>query len=181
MAAIGAAKRGPYAEALLGEVEADARILAEAIKVTPDDVTHINAALHDEILDKPAEVVLRQRGDDGGTLYLRLRGARAAVHSASLRLGGERLDNDTDRDAIAADWSASRDLSLPWFKNRAADHCLWRLSVPATTPPLALPPITFLESLPVSARRDEIAEMKTGVEPVDPKSVGVEEVKRSEV
>ena len=38
MAAIGAAKRGPYAEALLGEVEADARILAEAIKVTPDDV-----------------------------------------------------------------------------------------------------------------------------------------------
>ena len=31
------------------------------------------------------------------------------------------------------------------------------------------------------ARRDEIAEMKTGVEPVDPKSVGVEEVKRSEV
>ena len=80
-----------------------------------------------------------QDGDDGGMLYLRLRGARAAVHSASLRLGGERLDNDTDRDAIAADWSASRDLSLPWFKNRAADHCLWRLSVPATTPPLALP------------------------------------------
>ena len=27
------------------------------------------------------------------------------------------------------------------------------------------------------ARRDEIAEMQTGVEPIDPKSVGVEEAK----
>lgn len=70
-----------------------------------------------------------------GTLYLRLRGARAAVQAATLRLGGERLDND----AVAADWSASRDLSLPWFQQRAADHCLWRLSVPATAAPLQLP------------------------------------------
>ena len=73
--------------------------------------------------------------DGQGTLYLRLRGARAAVHAASQRLGGERLDTD----AVAADWSASRDLSLPWFQERAADHCLWRLSVPATAAPLALP------------------------------------------
>jgi ferredoxin len=56
--------------------------------------------------------------DGKGTLYLRLRGARAAVQAATLRLGGERLDND----AVAADWSASRDLSLPWFQQRAADH-----------------------------------------------------------
>ena len=73
--------------------------------------------------------------DGQGTLYLRLRGARAAVHAASQRLGGERLDTD----AVAADWSASRDLSLPWFQERSADHCLWRLSVPATAAPLALP------------------------------------------
>ena len=73
--------------------------------------------------------------DGQGTLYLRLRGARAAVQAASQRLGGERLDTD----AVAADWSASRDLSLPWFQERAADHCLWRLSVPATAAPLALP------------------------------------------
>ena len=53
-----------------------------------------------------------------------------------MRLGGERLDSDT----VAADWSASRDLSLPWFQQRAAEHCLWRLSVPATTAPLQLPP-----------------------------------------
>ena len=74
--------------------------------------------------------------DGKGTLYLRLRGARAAVQAATLRLGGERLDTDT----VAADWSASRDLSLPWFQQRAADHCLWRLSVPAATAPLQLPP-----------------------------------------
>ncbi|MGU3628393.1 glycolate oxidase subunit GlcE [Comamonas sp. C24C] len=73
--------------------------------------------------------------DGKGTLYLRLRGARAAVQAATLRLGGERLDND----AVAADWSASRDLSLPWFQQRAANHCLWRLSVPATAAPLQLP------------------------------------------
>lgn len=75
--------------------------------------------------------------EDGmGTLYLRLRGARAAVQAAALRLGGERLDSNT----VAADWSASRNLTLPWFQQRAAEHCLWRLSVPATTAPLQLPP-----------------------------------------
>lgn len=73
--------------------------------------------------------------DGKGTLYLRLRGARAAVQAATLRLGGTRLDND----AVAADWSASRNLNLPWFQQRAAGHCLWRLSVPATTAPLQLP------------------------------------------
>ncbi len=78
---------------------------------------------------------LHEAGQAGGTLYLRLRGAQAAVQAACLKLGGERLDTD----AVAADWSASRDLSLPWFGARAGDHCLWRLSVPATTAPLQLP------------------------------------------
>ncbi|QXZ11410.1 glycolate oxidase subunit GlcE [Comamonas sp. Y33R10-2] len=78
--------------------------------------------------------------DGKGTLYLRLRGARAAVQAAALRLGGERLDSDTNLDALAADWSASRDLRLPWFEQRAPDHCLWRLFIPAATAPLPLPP-----------------------------------------
>jgi glycolate oxidase FAD binding subunit len=38
------------------------------------------------------------------------------------------------------DWAACRELQLPWFTARAADHCLWRLSVPQTAPELALPP-----------------------------------------
>lgn len=47
----------------------------------------------------------------------------------------------------------------------------------------AMPPLLWemKSEKEFKARRDEIADMKTGVEPVDPKSVGVEEVKRSEV
>ncbi|MDH0371607.1 glycolate oxidase subunit GlcE [Comamonas aquatica] len=74
-------------------------------------------------------------GADTGTLYLRLRGARAAVEAACRSLGGVRLDDA----ATAADWQACREQTLPWFAQRAADHVLWRLSVPQTAPVLALP------------------------------------------
>ncbi|MDH0382551.1 glycolate oxidase subunit GlcE [Comamonas aquatica] len=74
-------------------------------------------------------------GADTGTLYLRLRGARAAVEAACRSLGGVRLDDA----ATAADWQACREQTLPWFAQRAADHVLWRLSVPQTAPELALP------------------------------------------
>ena len=70
-----------------------------------------------------------------GTLYVRLRGAAAAVDAACTRMGGVRLSDE----ATATDWYACRDQRLPWFAERAADHCLWRLSVPQTAPVLALP------------------------------------------
>ena len=70
-----------------------------------------------------------------GTLYVRLRGAMAAVEAACRTMGGERMDNA----AVAADWTACREQTLPWFAARPADHGLWRLSVPATAPVLALP------------------------------------------
>ena len=78
--------------------------------------------------------------DDAGvpTLYLRLRGAVAAVAAACQRLGGERLGD------VAADWTASRDLRLPWFEARG-DRDLWRLSVPQTAPALALPDTPYIE------------------------------------
>ena len=66
-----------------------------------------------------------------GTLYLRLRGAAAAVEAACAQMGGER-----QRDA-AADWDACRDLQLPWFRERGSRE-LWRLSVPQTAPVLAI-------------------------------------------
>jgi glycolate oxidase FAD binding subunit len=47
-----------------------------------------------------------------GTLYLRLRGAVAAVEAACRTLGGERQDNAR----VAADWDACRDQRLPWFR-----------------------------------------------------------------
>ena len=68
------------------------------------------------------------------TLYVRLRGAVAAVEAACRSMGGERQTNA----AVAADWAACRDQTLPWFAARVAQD-LWRLSVPATTPVLALP------------------------------------------
>ncbi|PJI99613.1 glycolate oxidase FAD binding subunit [Acidovorax sp. 69] len=76
--------------------------------------------------------------DEGvGTLYVRLRGALAAVEAACRAMGGTRMDNAT----VAADWAACREQILPWFTDRAArpDHALWRLSVPATAPALSLP------------------------------------------
>jgi glycolate oxidase FAD binding subunit len=70
------------------------------------------------------------------TLYVRLRGAVAAVEAACRSMGGERQDNAR----VAADWAACRDQTLPWFTaGPSAGLDLWRLSLPATTPVLALP------------------------------------------
>ncbi|WP_406623609.1 glycolate oxidase subunit GlcE [Acidovorax sp. SDU_ACID1] len=70
-----------------------------------------------------------------GTLYVRLRGANAAVEAACRTMGGERQDTP----GVADDWQACRDQRLPWFAERARGHALWRLSVPQTAPVLHLP------------------------------------------
>ena len=76
-----------------------------------------------------------------GTLYLRLRGAIAAVTAACKTLGGEQMDN-----AVAqADWHRARNQQLQWFADRGDAQDLWRLSVPQTTPPLDLPSSPFIE------------------------------------
>ena len=76
-----------------------------------------------------------------GTLYLRLRGAVAAVEAACRTLGGQRLDNRT----AAADWQACRDQQLPWHQARNGTQDLWRLSLPQTTPVLDLPDSPLIE------------------------------------
>ena len=74
--------------------------------------------------------------DEGsGRLYVRLRGAVAAVEAACRSMGGERKANAE----VAADWQACREQRLPWFAQRAPQQGLWRLSVPQTAPVLALP------------------------------------------
>ena len=79
---------------------------------------------------------------DGGvdTLFLRLRGAVAAVEAACRTLGGERQDEAQ----VAADWNLCRDQQLPWFAQRAGRD-LWRLSVPQTAPVLDLPEPPLVE------------------------------------
>ena len=83
-------------------------------------------------------------------LFVRLRGALAAVEAACPRLvadvqaaGG----NATRMDNIQAgpDWAACREQTLPFFTPPAPELCLWRLSVPQTVPVLDLPYPVFIE------------------------------------
>jgi glycolate oxidase FAD binding subunit len=75
-----------------------------------------------------------------GTLYLRLRGAVAAVEAACRKLGGERQDN-----ALAGpDWALCREQQLPWFVQRG-ERDLWRLSVPQAAAVLDLPETPLIE------------------------------------
>lgn len=75
-------------------------------------------------------------------LFVRLRGALAAVESACTKMladvPGQRMDNTH----TMGDWAACRDLKLPFFTapaNPAEPLALWRLSLPQTAPALALP------------------------------------------
>ncbi len=85
-----------------------------------------------------------------GYLFVRLRGAQAAVHSAQARLltdvtalghSGQVMDT---REA-ATDWAACAHQTLPFFQPPSPEHALWRLSVPPTTPVLALPASPLIE------------------------------------
>ncbi len=81
--------------------------------------------------------------EDGvGTLYVRLRGAKAAVEAACKTLGAA---GGQPKENVAADWQACRDQQLPWFTGRAASHDLWRLSVPQTAPVMDLPEPPLIE------------------------------------
>ncbi len=71
-----------------------------------------------------------------GQLSLRLAGARAAVQAAVRQLGDAQGGRLLDADEAAAFWQGLRDHQAPFF--RGPDP-LWRLAVPAITPPLALP------------------------------------------
>ena len=84
------------------------------------------------------------------TLFVRLRGAVAAVAAALprlqadvLALGGNAVCMDNAQ--ASADWAACRNQTLPFFTPPAPELCLWRLSVPQTAPALALPFAQFIE------------------------------------
>lgn len=72
-------------------------------------------------------------------LVLRLSGAAAAVHKAAATLGGEPVEPTL----AAGFWQGLRDQRDEFFdaaqRAVAAGATLWRLSVPATAPPLATP------------------------------------------
>ena len=74
------------------------------------------------------------------SLYVRLRGAIAAVEAACQRMLAEVPGQRMDNAQTAPDWSLCRDQQLPFFTAapRAGD-VLWRISVPQTAPVLRLP------------------------------------------
>jgi len=79
-------------------------------------------------------------------LYLRLSGARAAVEAAAARLagacGGERIDDE----GAGALWRGVRDQRHLFFAgDDPGERPLWRLALPSTAPPLALPGSTLIE------------------------------------
>jgi glycolate oxidase FAD binding subunit len=71
-----------------------------------------------------------------GMLQVRLSGAEAAVHAASDSLGGEKV---ADADEY---WDRVREQRLAFF---AAAAELWRVSLPARSPPLPVPGPTLIE------------------------------------
>jgi glycolate oxidase FAD binding subunit len=71
-----------------------------------------------------------------GSLTVRLSGSSAAVRAAAARIGGTGLDD------AHGFWRAIREQEHAFFSGPAP---LWRLALPSTTPPLALPGGTLLE------------------------------------
>ncbi len=84
------------------------------------------------------------RDDSGETaqdlLFVRLRGAVAAVEAASQRMLADVPGIRLDTAATASDWAACREQTLPFFHPAPSpDMGLWRLSVAPTAPALMLP------------------------------------------
>jgi glycolate oxidase FAD binding subunit len=80
-------------------------------------------------------------------LFVRLRGAVAAVQSAITRMSADASALDAqvtvmDNAAAAADWRASGEHTLPFFQAPSADQALWRLSVPQTAPVIEVPGVS---------------------------------------
>jgi len=80
---------------------------------------------------------LRDTGAGKERLFLRLRGAAAAVEAACERLLAEASGVRLNDAQAATDWTACRDQRLPFFTDAPSpDHGLWRVSVPQTAAPL---------------------------------------------
>jgi glycolate oxidase FAD binding subunit len=83
-------------------------------------------------------------------LFVRLRGAVAAVQSALVKMSADAVALGAQVQAMdnaesAQDWRASTEQTLPFFDAPSVDACLWRLSVPQTAPVLDLPYAQYME------------------------------------
>ncbi len=79
-------------------------------------------------------------------LFVRLRGAVAAVEAACRKMLAQHSGQRLDHAQATADWALCRDLQLPFFKTPPSpDCCLWRISVPQTAPALDLPQAQLID------------------------------------
>ena len=83
-------------------------------------------------------------------LFVRLRGAVAAVQSAVGRMSADAAAlgaqvHVMDNAEAAQDWRASGEQTLQFFEPSSGELCLWRLSVPQTAPVLDLPYPQYIE------------------------------------
>jgi glycolate oxidase FAD binding subunit len=77
-------------------------------------------------------------------LFVRLRGAVAAVQSAITKMSADAVAlgaqvQAMDNTEAAQDWFASGEQTLQFFDAPSPDVCLWRLSLPQTAPELEIP------------------------------------------
>lgn len=79
-------------------------------------------------------------------LFVRLRGAQAAVTAAQQRMLADAPGVAMDTESTAADWRACAEQTLPFFAAPPSDqHGLWRLSVAPTAPALPGASPTLIE------------------------------------
>ena len=80
------------------------------------------------------------------SLYVRLRGAIAAVEAACQRMLAEVPGQRMDNAQTMSDWDLCRNQQLPFFAAKPQpDSVLWRISVPQTAPVLRLPAQPMVE------------------------------------
>ena len=83
-------------------------------------------------------------------LFVRLRGAVAAVQSATAKMSADATAlgaqvQAMDNAEASQDWRASAEQTLQFFEPPSPDACLWRLSVPQTAPVFDLPYPAYVE------------------------------------
>jgi glycolate oxidase FAD binding subunit len=86
----------------------------------------------------------------GDYLFVRLRGAVAAVQSATTRMTADAVAQGAQVTVMnnaeaAQDWRASGEQTLQFFDTPSPEACLWRLSLPQTAPVLDLSFATYIE------------------------------------
>ncbi|MEN9473112.1 MAG: glycolate oxidase subunit GlcE [Pseudomonadota bacterium] len=124
------------------------QVSLKVLPVAPAEATLIFALPQNEALEclhhwggKPLPLNASYWVDD--TLYVRLRGAVAAVESACQRLLSEHTGLRMENSQAQPEWERCRHQKMAFFTQRpsplSGNMALWRVSVPQTAPALSLP------------------------------------------